>query len=54
MISTPRVIGRGSDYKFRTRLRAGLVINDGKSAQQTVFHLHMHILAGRPFNWPPG
>ena len=31
-----------------------LVINNGAKAQQTVFHLHMHILSGRPFNWPPG
>lgn len=31
-----------------------LVINNGASAGQTVFHLHLHILAGRDFNWPPG
>ena len=31
-----------------------LVINNGSKAQQTVFHLHMHILSGRSFNWPPG
>ena len=31
-----------------------LVINNGSAAQQTVFHLHMHILSGRPFTWPPG
>jgi len=31
-----------------------LVINNGAGAGQTVFHLHMHILAGRPFSWPPG
>ena len=31
-----------------------LVINNGAAAQQTVFHLHMHILSGRPFSWPPG
>lgn len=30
------------------------VINTGESAGQTVFHLHIHILAGRAFNWPPG
>jgi histidine triad (HIT) family protein len=31
-----------------------LVINDGTDAGQTVFHLHLHILAGRPLSWPPG
>ncbi|MCM8533329.1 MAG: histidine triad nucleotide-binding protein [Lentisphaeraceae bacterium] len=31
-----------------------LVINNGAKAQQTVFHLHMHILSGRAFHWPPG
>jgi histidine triad (HIT) family protein len=30
------------------------VFNCGAGAQQTVFHLHLHVLAGRPFNWPPG
>jgi len=31
-----------------------LVVNNGEGAGQTVFHLHMHILGGRPMNWPPG
>lgn len=31
-----------------------LVINNGADAGQTVFHLHIHLLAGRSFNWPPG
>jgi len=31
-----------------------LVINNGEEAGQTVFHLHIHLLAGRPLNWPPG
>jgi histidine triad (HIT) family protein len=30
------------------------VFNCGPGAQQTVFHLHLHVLAGRPFEWPPG
>ena len=31
-----------------------LVINNGAVAGQTVFHLHVHLLAGRSFSWPPG
>ena len=30
------------------------VINTGRGAGQTVFHLHMHLLGGRTFAWPPG
>ncbi|MBL4817899.1 MAG: histidine triad nucleotide-binding protein [Deltaproteobacteria bacterium] len=30
------------------------VFNIGASAGQSVFHLHMHLLGGRPFSWPPG
>jgi len=30
------------------------VINCGAGAQQSVFHLHLHLLAGRSFTWPPG
>jgi len=30
------------------------VFNCGPGAQQSVFHLHLHVLAGRKFTWPPG
>ena len=30
------------------------VFNCGAGAQQSVFHLHLHVLAGRSFKWPPG
>jgi len=30
------------------------VINTGSGAGQTVFHLHLHLLGGRSFAWPPG
>ena len=31
-----------------------LVINNGTEAGQTVFHLHVHVLANRTLAWPPG
>jgi len=31
-----------------------VVMNEGPDAGQTVFHLHAHVLAGRPLGWPPG
>ncbi|MDX2085041.1 MAG: HIT domain-containing protein [Candidatus Melainabacteria bacterium] len=31
-----------------------LVVNTGAEAGQTVFHWHVHILAGRALAWPPG
>jgi histidine triad (HIT) family protein len=30
------------------------VVNTGSGAGQTVFHLHLHLLGGRSFAWPPG
>ncbi len=31
-----------------------IVVNNGAGAGQSVFHLHVHVLAGRPLAWPPG
>jgi histidine triad (HIT) family protein len=39
---------RGLTNGYRT------VINNGRGAGQTVFHLHVHLLGGRDFRWPPG
>jgi histidine triad (HIT) family protein len=40
---------RGLDTKgYRT------VVNNGSFAGQSVFHLHVHVLGGRAFHWPPG
>ena len=38
----------GVDDAFR------LVVNNGADAGQSVFHIHLHILAGRTLRWPPG
>ena len=31
-----------------------LVVNCGEGAGQSVFHIHFHLLGGRPLQWPPG
>jgi histidine triad (HIT) family protein len=31
-----------------------VVVNNGPDAGQSVFHLHYHLLGGRPMRWPPG
>ncbi len=31
-----------------------VTVNNGAGAGQSVFHLHLHVMAGRPFSWPPG
>ena len=30
------------------------IFNNGENGGQTVFHMHMHLIAGRKFSWPPG
>jgi histidine triad (HIT) family protein len=37
-----------AEQGFRT------VINCNRDAGQTVFHVHLHLLGGRPMSWPPG
>ena len=39
---------RGIEDGYRT------VLNVGPRAGQSVFHLHVHLIGGRPLTWPPG
>ena len=43
-----------ADEKGLDALGYRMVINNGVGAGQTVFHVHLHILSGRRFAWPPG
>ena len=31
-----------------------VVVNCGERASQSIFHVHVHLLSGRSFGWPPG
>jgi histidine triad (HIT) family protein len=44
-IASERGIATGG---FRT------VFNTNRNAGQTVFHIHLHLIGGRPLGWPPG
>jgi len=52
-------VGRLFALASRVGKRAGsegyrVVVNEGEHGGQTVFHLHLHVLAGRRLQWPPG
>ncbi len=44
----PKITAKLGIKEYRT------VVNTGESAGQTVFHIHVHVMAGRKFNWPAG
>jgi histidine triad (HIT) family protein len=51
MVRRAAVLARQHGYSergYRT------VLNCNRDAGQTVFHIHLHLLAGRSFGWPPG
>lgn len=49
LLTAPKIAAQeGHANAFR------LVINNGAEAGQSVFHLHIHIIAGRDLSWPPG
>jgi histidine triad (HIT) family protein len=48
LLVAARVARQEGLESFRT------VINSGAEAGQTVFHLHVHVIGGRPLAWPPG
>lgn len=46
--AVPKIAEKLGIKEYRT------VINTGESAGQTVFHIHVHVMAGREFTWPAG
>jgi histidine triad (HIT) family protein len=60
-VTDPEIVGRLALLAAEIAEREGIaasgyrtVMNTNADAGQTVFHLHMHLLGGRPFGWPPG
>jgi histidine triad (HIT) family protein len=56
---SPATVAELVDLGRRVATDAGhdsyrLVFNTGRGAGQTVFHAHLHVLAGRSLTWPPG
>jgi histidine triad (HIT) family protein len=49
-----RVAARVANDEGLTESGFRTVINTGAGAGQSVFHLHLHVLGGRPLTWPPG
>jgi len=57
----PQLLGRLLTFARDLARDAGLaergyrvVVNTNPDGGQTVFHLHLHLLGGRPMTWPPG
>lgn len=44
----PKITKKLNIKEYRT------VVNTGESSGQTVFHIHVHVMAGRNFTWPAG
>ena len=60
-VQNPELWSKVLDCAVRTAASLGLdregyrlVVNCGDKAGQTIPHLHIHLLAGRNFRWPPG
>lgn len=49
-----RVAARVANEQGLSETGYRTVINTGAGAGQSIFHLHVHVLGGRSFTWPPG
>ncbi len=47
-----RVAARVAELEGLSDFR--VITNSGAGAGQSVFHLHLHVIGGRPLSWPPG
>ena len=49
-----QLVAAGLARKLKLAEGYRTVVNTGAGAGQSVFHLHLHLLGGRAFHWPPG
>ncbi len=49
-----RVAGRIAEDKKIASRGFRMVMNTNAEAGQSVYHIHLHVLGGRPMHWPPG
>ncbi len=54
VVALMRAIPRVAKAAGLSRSGYRVVVNNGRDGQQTVDYLHVHILGGRAFGWPPG
>jgi histidine triad (HIT) family protein len=53
--ASARLLGAAAEVGTRFGERGYRVVtNEGDDSGQSVHHLHLHVLAGRPMHWPPG
>ena len=50
LLQAARTVAKNAEHADNFRV----VVNNGDTAGQSVWHLHLHVLAGRQFTWPPG
>jgi len=50
LLQAARTVAKNARHADNFRV----VVNNGDTAGQSVWHLHLHVLAGRQFTWPPG
>jgi len=50
LLQAARTVAKNAGHADNFRV----VVNNGGTAGQSVWHLHLHVLAGRQFTWPPG
>lgn len=50
LLQAARRVAAAAGYADEFRV----VVNNGAAAGQSVWHLHLHVLGGREFGWPPG